>query len=495
MIRLVSVQTMRASDAQTIKNGIPGRELMRRAAEGIFHAVEWLPPVAVVCGTGNNGGDGYAVAELLADADIPCTLYLLEERFSEDSKYYFDRCTQKNIEVRLCGEDTDFSEYRTVLDCIFGTGFRGEARGPAKQVIEKINECGAFVVSADINSGLNGDSGMGGACVKAHLTVSIGDYKPGHFLNMAKDVIKQKTNADIGIDIVGESFSLIEKEDIAPLFARRHFANKGDYGYVALIGGSPEYSGAIKLANLAAASMLAGAGVVRLAVPQTIAHAVMPYLLESTLFSLPDDGEGKPVFDRGQTERLLCRTKAAAVGMGIGRSIETDILLAYLLTEYTGTLIIDADGLNALAENGLDLLNKAVGKVILTPHLKEFSRLCGLPVAQILLDPIQTAKDFASAYGVTLLLKGPSTIVTDGERVYLIDRGCPGMATAGSGDVLSGVLTGIAGYCADTVTAAAAAAYVNGVAGELAEREKGAVSMLAGDTCRWIPEAIKTVTD
>jgi len=133
--------------------------------------------------------------------------------------------------------------------------------------------------------------------------------------------------------------------------------------------------------------------------------------------------------------------------------------------------------------------------VILTPHLKEFSRLSGLPVPEILLDPIQTAKDFAQAYGVTLLLKGPSTVITDGKRVVLTDKGCPGMATAGSGDVLSGILAGVAGYCEDPVMAAAAAAYINGAAGELAEKEKGAVSMLAGDTCRHIPEAIGMITD
>jgi len=495
VIKLVSVKTMRESDAQTIKNGTSGKELMHRAAEGIFRAVSWLPPVAVVCGTGNNGGDGYAVAELLTDAGIPCVVFLWEERFSEDGKYYYDCCVQKDVEMRLCKKDINFMGFGTVLDCLFGTGFRGEARGLAKIIIEKINASAAYVVSADINSGLNGDSGIGGACVCSNLTVSIGSYKPGHFLNMAKDLIQELTNIDIGIGISGEAYQLIEEADISDLFVRKHFANKGDYGYVALIGGSPEYSGAAKLANLACAAMRSGAGVVRLAVPVSIAFTVMPYLLESTLFSLRDDGEGHIVFNRAQTERLLAHTKAAAMGMGIGRSEETDKLLSYLLAEYTGTLIIDADGLNALAEHCLDLLPKATCKVILTPHLKEFSRLCGLSVSEILLDPVQSAKDFAKAYGVTLLLKGPATIVTDGETVILVDRGCPGMATAGSGDVLSGILAGIAGFCEDTARAATAAAYINGLAGELAEAQTGSAPMLAGDTCRHIAEAVKRIAN
>lgn len=200
--RAVSVEVMRKSDAWTIANKIPSKELMRRAGEGIFRSVEWKGPVAVVCGSGNNAGDGYVVADLLHEEGIDVTIILLAEKFSEDGKYYYDICREKDIPVQIF--DGNLSGYAMVLDCILGTGFQGEPRGAAKEAIEAINVSGAYVVSADINSGLNGDTGEGTIYVRSDLTVSIGDYKYGHFLGLADEAMKDKVNVDIGIEIQGE---------------------------------------------------------------------------------------------------------------------------------------------------------------------------------------------------------------------------------------------------------------------------------------------------
>lgn len=221
MERAVSVEVMRQSDAWTIANKIPSKELMRRAGEGIFKSTKWKPPVAVVCGSGNNAGDGYVVADLLHNEGIDVTIICVSEKFSEDGKYYYDIClehgvpakrfsgdlesseanSQKSEQVRIV---SDLSEYATILDCILGTGFQGEPRGNAKAAIEQINASGAYVISADINSGLNGDSGMGTIYVKSDLTVSIGDYKLGHFKGLADTAMKEKVNVDIGIEIQGD---------------------------------------------------------------------------------------------------------------------------------------------------------------------------------------------------------------------------------------------------------------------------------------------------
>lgn len=494
MKEILSVENMRKSDAATISSGTPGAVLMQRAAKGIFESVQWEAPVAIVCGSGNNAGDGYALAPILRDHGIECSLFLLGETFSEDGKYYFDRCVSDSIPFYPC-EKADFTEYKTVVDCIFGTGFRGEAEGKAKEIIEKINCSEAFVVSADINSGLNGENGMGKTCVLSDVTVSVGSFKPGHFLSMAKDCMKKAVNAEIGISPLEKPYYLIEKEDAKKAFPeRKNFSNKSTYGYIALVGGSEKYAGAVKLASLSNAAMRAGAGVCRIAAPKSLCRALVPETLESTLFPLSEK-DGNIAFNENEAKELMRGMKAIAFGMGIGLGEGAAALLNYLLINYTGTLIIDADALTLLSKMPADAIKNSPCKIVLTPHNMEFSRLSGHTVEEILDSPVALAREYAEKTGATLLLKGPSTVITDGKDVYFCDRGCPGMATAGSGDVLSGILAAVCGYNKNTVLAAYGAAYVNGLAGELAQEENGAVSMTAGDTVRHIPEAVRKITE
>lgn len=202
----VSTEVMRASDRWTIENICPSKELMARAGKAIFEHVDWKGPVGIICGKGNNAGDGFVVASLLKDHGIDCEIVLLyDDAFSEDGRYFYDKCVEKGIPTV---PDGDYGKYKTILDCIFGTGFKGEVKEPAKSAIEKINSSGAYVVSADINSGLNGDTGLGDLYVVSDLTVSIGTYKYGHFLGHAKTAMKSKVNCDIGIKIIGETKDL-----------------------------------------------------------------------------------------------------------------------------------------------------------------------------------------------------------------------------------------------------------------------------------------------
>ena len=495
METILSVAAMRNSDAAAIASGTPGRELMRRAAEGIFRAACWKPPVTIVCGSGNNAGDGYAVALMMAEAGIACTLLIRGKKFTPDGKYWFDRCLEKKVPVRLWQETETLEGSGSVLDCIFGTGFHGAPEGEDARMIRLINASGAYVVSADINSGLNGDSGMAEEAVRSDLTVSIGSWKPGLFLNMAADLMKEKVNCDIGIPPLDGEMARMEASDAAALFPPRlHFSHKGDYGYIALIGGSFRYSGAIRLAAMANAAMRSGAGVVRLCSPRSLCEKMMPEILEATLFPLSETA-GDPVFREEEFREALKGTRAAAFGMGIGNTKETREAVQYLLREYGGTLILDADGLNALAADQCRGLKERSGKVILTPHLGEFSRLSGNSVFEIQQHPVETAKAFAEHYGVIVLVKGPGSIITDGTRTIVTDRGAPGMATAGSGDVLSGILAAVTATHQDRLLeATAAAAWINGRAGEMAQERVGAVSMTAGDTVATLPEVIREIT-
>ena len=222
MDNVISVSNMRQSDAHTIAHHCSGAELMRRAAMGVYEAVDWKQKkTAIVCGGGNNGGDGYALAEILADNGIPCSVFRVSDKFSEDGLFYCKRAEKKGIYVDMFDEDTDFTDYGIVVDCIFGTGFRGAPEGIQKAAIEKINKSGAYVVSVDINSGLNGDSGIAELAVKSDITVSIGYYKTGMFLNNAPDCIKKLVNADIGIHLESPQYHLIEKEEV------EHFSGYG----------------------------------------------------------------------------------------------------------------------------------------------------------------------------------------------------------------------------------------------------------------------------
>ena len=500
MIQLLSVADMRESDKRTIANGIPSKELMFRAGEAIFNNIKTLPsPIAIVCGNGNNAGDGYVLASLLKNAGIACTIFRITDRFSEDGKYYYNQCMKLNIEdVMLLGSSELCkleNNYPTIVDCIFGTGFHGEVKEPERKVIECINQSSAYIVSIDINSGLNGDSGLCDISVHSNLTLSVGSPKPGHYLAMAKDVCREVKNCDIGIIPINECHKiyLTESEDLKDiLYSRPNHSNKGSYGYIGLIGGSQCYSGAIRLANMAASAMRSGAGVVKVCAPASLGSVLMPSILESTFYPLSAQNE-QLVFNENEFAGLL-NLSAIAFGMGIGNTDEVKKALTYLLHNYNGTLIIDADGLNALSQMDKNILLNANCQVVLSPHPKEFSRLIDLEVSDVLCKPIKLASDFAAQYGVTILLKGASTIISDGQKTFITDTGCPGMATAGSGDVLSGILVAICGYNKnDAFMATVASAYINGLAGEIAAKKYGNISMIASDTATSIAEAILSI--
>lgn len=493
MIKVFSVENMRKSDEYAALHTVPSRELMYRAGKGVFEAVDWREPVAIVCGGGNNAGDGYVIAKLLHEAGMRCEIILLSKRFSPDGAYFFAACLEAGVPVRYWARDVALSTFGTVVDCIFGTGFRNTVSGVEREAIDAINFSGAYTVSVDINSGLDGDSGRAEMCVLSDLTVSIGGFKTGHFLNSAKDVMKRKINCEIGIEPVEKPYYLITEEDLCPLFApRRNDSHKGTYGYTALIGGSRKYVGALCLAEMANAAMRCGAGVVRLAFPDALYPAIAPRVLESTLFPLRDDG-GEIVFEKEEADALIRGVRTAAFGMGVGRSGGARAFLTYLLGNYTGRLIVDADGLTLLSELEREKIHSAACALILTPHVKEFSGLTGKGIDEILNAPVAAAEEYARDHRVILLLKGPSTVVTDGETNYIVDAGCAGMATAGSGDVLSGILSAVLAYAPDPLLGTAAAAYINGKAGELAEKKSGSISMIASDTVACVRKVVRAL--
>ena len=293
---------------------------------------------------------------------------------------------------------------------------------------------------------------------------------------------------------IEENLYKIEITDVKEIVTKRpKDSHKGTFGTVGIIGGSLEYSGAIKLANMSATAMRSGCGITRVIVPETISTSITPYLLEQTLYPVKCDKKNHMQLEKQELLQATNNLKAIAIGMGWGRGENYQNILTNLITTYQGSLLIDADGLNTLANMNKDVLKKTNAKIILTPHLKEFSRLTNIDIEEIKKNKLKYAINFAKEYQVILLLKGETTIITDGNITYLSNSGCPGMATAGSGDVLSGIIIGILGYLKPTPFNIACSAYLAGLAGELAEEKYTDISLIASDTINYIPEAIKKI--
>lgn len=470
---LLTAAQMRAADSYTINTvGISSEELMRRAGKAIADEVarEAKPGAAILvaCGTGNNGGDGYVCARELLARSFNVSVYAIEGRLSPD-------CLREK--ERYGGPYTFDIAGDVIVDCIFGTGLARGVTGSFADVINKINASGAYIVSADIPSGLSSDSGLVlGTAVRADLTVCIARLKQGFMLSDGLDCCGRIVLKDIGISPAEGAFATVyDDDDIAAMFpARPRNSHKGTFGTATLVCGSLQYAGAAVLAISSA--LKSGCGYVKAVCPEQVRAAAIP-------------GYPQTVFCDG----VDLSSRAVAIGMGCGCSRALYEQIGGLLKNYGGTLIIDADGLNSLAKFGVCLLKDKKCGVVITPHAKEFSRLTGKPVADILSDPVACARDFAREYGVTVLLKGAGSVITDGEKTVINVRGCSAQAKAGSGDMLAGFMCGSIARGLSPLNGAACAAYIMGAAAELAAAELTEYCITAKDVLENIPVAVKNV--
>lgn len=486
---------MREADAHTIENvGVESAVLMRRAGEALAAQAGRLASVGrilCVCGGGNNGGDGYVCARILRFQGRDVDVVHVGKHISKD-------CEREKAAYLAAGGTvfTHFPQgtYGLVIDCLLGTGFSGTLREEYAFAIEQIHTYavqGAKVLSADIPSGVNGDNGkVESVAVRATQTLCIGERKAGVYLNDGIDYAGDVQCADIGIVLPEEGYAkLITKTDAAHLLPKRkRNTHKGSYGKAAIVAGSMQYSGAALLAF--SACLRTGVGYTALFTPKNLLSYFMLQQPEGLLVAT-NDGD-RYAFNE-ETMQKLCAYSAVAYGMGMGIDEEVARGAEWLLQHYQGTLILDADALNALAKYRLETLHylfktKQCG-VVLTPHVKEFSRLTGACVQEIVEQGLTAPFAFAKENGVTVLLKNAVTIVCDGAKTALNIRGSAGQAKAGSGDVLSGV---IAGLCAQGLSAfdgACVGAYLTGKSAELAEEQKGEYALLARDVIDGLPRA------
>ncbi len=542
-MKIVTAAEIKQLDQQaTADFKIPSLLLMENAARGMVDQIErkWGcvadRSVAVLCGSGNNGGDGIAAARHIEMRHGEAIVYLLSpiDKLSGDAKTMLDTWIGIGGKLQVVGSFSFdemtliLSESDLIIDALLGTGLSHPVHGPYKEAIDCINNVRETykipVVSVDIPSGISADTGeMLGAAVHADYTFTMGLPKRGLFLRDglerrgAWDVVdigfpkKMIDNAPLKVNLIGLT-NLTEETSLSlprpaeavrslppmgpPSSPRRLNAHKGDFGHLLVIAGSKGKKGAAALTALA--SLRCGVGLVTVALPQSI-DTIAPTVMEAMTLPLLETDEGTLSL---QNEKTLIEAangkKAVAIGPGLSQNRETVQLVINLIHQITAPMIIDADGINALATD-LSVLKKrdraTHGAVILTPHPGEMGRLLGVRTDTVQKDRIGIAVEFAKTWDVIVVLKGAHTVIADPNgEVFLSNTGNPGMATAGTGDVLTGMIATALAQGISPIDAAVWGVVLHGLAGDIGCETSGEVSLIATDLIENIPKSIIAVS-
>lgn len=513
-MRVITPEEMSLVDRATIEQEkIPGIELMGSAGEAVARAArDMLPPgagsrVAVFCGKGNNGGDGFVAARLLSGQGFAVRVLMLAGpgELKGDSAESFRRLDGTQVEVTAVTDqkalDAAMAEpgtYDLVIDAIFGTGFSGEAKGVFEAAIRAVNEAGCPVLAVDIPSGVDGLTGAApGAAVRAARTVTFAAVKVGLAQHPGAFLAGELQVADIGIPplllettAVSRVFLVEEEEAGALLPSRAADAHKRQCGSVLVVGGSPGLTGAPALC--ARAAMRCGSGLVTVGCPESLHQILEIKLTEVMTRRLAETAEGTLSLEgAAEIAAISGDFDVVALGPGLSTAGETQGAVRELVRRLQVPLVLDADGLNAMAgHTGVFAGRNA--PLVLTPHPGEMARLTGKSSVEVQSDRLGVSRRAAADWGAVVVLKGAGTVVAEPEgTVRIISSGNPGMATAGMGDVLTGCVASFIAQGLSPADAAVAGAFYHGNAADLAAAMDGEVGMLAGDVIRYLPMSLR----
>lgn len=513
-MRVITPGEMAEIDRAAIEvERIGGMDLMERAGAGVADVARDMLSarggrrVALWCGKGNNGGDGFVAARLLSESGFDASVFVLAPagELSPDGRANFDRLAGLSVtvtEVRAGADVKAFTDsspaFDLVVDAVFGTGFSGRPEGVFETAIEAVNDYGCPVLAVDIPSGVSGDTGaVRGAAVAAARTVTFAAPKVGLVLYPGAGLVGEMEVVDIGIparlfdSVPASRVYLVEQPDAEELLPRRApDAHKRQCGSVLVIGGSPGMTGAP--AMCAQAALRSGAGLVTAGVPRSLNPILEVKLTEVMTRPLPEDAEGSlSAGAAGEILGLSSTSDAVAVGPGMGTSAGAVALVRELVAGLEPPLVLDADGLNAMV-GATELLAKRSRPLVLTPHPGEMERLTGTSAAGIQSDRVAAALEGARLWRAVVVLKGARTVVAEpGGEVRINRTGNPGMATAGMGDVLTGCIASFLGQGLGAFEAAVAGVYFHGYAADLAAEMDGMVGLTAGDVIRHLPLALR----
>jgi hydroxyethylthiazole kinase-like uncharacterized protein yjeF len=489
---------MRAADSWAIEEqGIPSLDLMETAGEAVAEAVRDVAtdgPVRVVCGKGNNAGDGLVAARHLAGTGCEVEVLLLwpAGELSPDATANLERFEGEVREVAPDDLTGALAGSGAVVDAIFGTGFSGAPRAPADAAVEAVNSCGAPVVAADMASGVDASTGEAeGAAVDADITVSFHAAKLGHWIFPGKARTGDLRVAAIGIppDAPSRPAGGVIRDEVLALAPKRlPDSTKFDSGEVLVVGGSRGLTGAVCMA--ASAAIRVGAGYATVAVPADLEPIFEVKLTE--VMSRGYEGAAGRLASASANDILAAGERAAAVvlGPGLGRDEDSFELARELARGVAAPLLVDADGLNAHAGR-LDLIAERDAPTVLTPHAGELGRLLGRESSAIAAHRLAAAREATEQSGAIVVLKGDDTIVAHGDRLAISAGGSPGLATAGTGDVLSGTIGALLARRLEPFTAVCAGVHAHQRAGRIAAERVGATeSVVATDVIAALPEAL-----
>lgn len=491
---------MREADAYTVQTlGVPSLLLMERAGIALADEAEKLAPdgkIACVCGGGKNGGDGFVCARILKSRGRKTSVVFYAEKQADECRVNMEKWLAIGGEI----EKNIPLDSTLLVDCLYGTGYKGRLLNEDMGTVGQINslkKSGVKVLAADIPSGVNGENGLvEGIAVQADVTLCLGELKTGLFLGDGIDHAGEIKRADIQIQLPSEARYarlMDDAEACALLPTRKRNSHKGTYGRAAIVAGSMEYTGAAWLS--AAACLRSGVGYATLFLPSRL----LPfYLLKTPELLLKSTNEGDRYVFNEESMRELLHYDSIAYGMGMGISEEVALGATWLLTRYEGKLLLDADGLNSLAAYRKEELAQIFAckkcDVVLTPHCREFSRLTGIGVKELMSDGYAVAQSVAEKWGVTILLKNAVSVLTDGERTTLCAAGCSAQAKGGSGDVLSGIIAGLCATGLSIYDGSALGAHLCGRAAELAAKKYGEYSTTPSDVISYLGGAFLLVT-
>lgn len=500
---ITTADEIRAIEVREDEIGTKFLALMEKAGSGCADLImeEYAPdggPVTVVCGSGKNGGDGFVIARKLLRAGYDvCAVLAFGEPKAADAVENFRRANDLAVPMFSWGAPEAEEAVKTaqvLVDCMFGIGFRGAANELQSEVFSAMNEAPGDTVSIDVPSGVVTDTGeVLGTAVKADRTIAISTLKPLHVLYPAREYCGEIRILDIGLlpasyEAVTPRLHTLDGEEAAALLpARSRTAHKNDAGHILSLCGSYRMPGAACLC--ANAALRAGAGLVTAAYPESAYPAISSHLTEAMSLPLPAAEDGTLSVDSLPVlKAFLDRATVLVAGCGLGQSDDVRAVLTELLKTFEGPALLDADALNNLAGDLL-VLKERTAPTVLTPHPGEMARLTGKPVSELLTDRVSAAKTFADEYGVTVLLKGPDTVIAscDSEEIFVNATGNEGLAKGGSGDTLSGILGALLAQGTAPFEAAAAAAYYHGKAAEYAALDRALRSILATDLIEALP--------
>ncbi|MGN0435113.1 MAG: NAD(P)H-hydrate dehydratase [Wujia sp.] len=490
-------QEMLRIDEYTINVlGIPQMVLMERAALGIAEFVKdrfsVKSRVLVVVDSGNNGGDGIAVARMLHIAGYDVEIFWINGLEQSSEGFIQQYGIAKKLRMKFIDEILDYG-YDVVIDGIFGVGLNRAVSGKQAEAVAMINEIEGYKISIDIPSGIDAYTGfVHGSAVKADATFTFGLMKLGLLTGQGQEYAGAVTLVDIGvpkqaIDFVEPSLYTYDSDDINKLIpSRRMDTHKGSYGKVAVIGGSRNMAGAVLFAAEAAYRM--GCGLVRVCTVDENREIIQSRLPEALLTTY-DNKDMNSIREAMKT--VLEWSDVIVIGPGLGMGEHATFMLEKVLKNFQKKLVIDADGLNTLALD-TSILDDTKAQVILTPHLMEMSRLIGMKTAEIKENKHDIAREFAAKHKVVVVLKDSRTIVSDGGKQGFINiNGNNGMATGGSGDVLSGIIASLCGQGMNAFEAAKLGVCMHGLAGQEAAIRMGRYSMIAGDIVKSITRVLE----